>query len=123
MRNILRSGLSGGIAAVGYSLLVKFALPPLEQRHMLVLWWLTLGLYLALLFAYGFRSVWRAKPGLVGTGCLLLTLAAYSYDSTIQPHLASIGLGWVWMPLIGGVFLWLPMFATSFRKRDQNKSN
>lgn len=123
MGKTLQSALGSVLAAASYFLLDDFVRPPLEKRHMLLLWWLTLGLYLAILFAYGSRPVWRARPGLVATGCLLLAAAVYSFDSTIQPHLASIGLGWLWMPFIGGFFVWLIVFARYIRNRARHKPN
>jgi hypothetical protein len=123
MREHFLTGLDVIIGTAGYFLLDDLVRPPLQERHMLVLWWLILALYLAILFAYGSRPVWRARPGLVAMGCLLLAAAVYSSDSTIQPHLASIGLGWLWMPLIGGFFVWLIVFATYIRNRARHKPN
>jgi hypothetical protein len=122
-RDLFLAGLEGAAASAGYFLLDDFVRPPLVVRHLAGLWWLTLGLYLVLLFAFGFRPVWRARPGFVAMGCLLFGAAVYSFDSTIQPHLASIGLGWLWMVSIGGFFVWLIVFAVRFRKRPNQKSN
>ena len=123
MRETLQSALGSVIAAAGYFLLDGFVRPPLQERHLLVLWWLTLALYLAILFTYGLSPVWKARPGPVATGCLLFTAAVYSFDSTIQPRLASIGLGWLWMPLIGGFFVWVIVFAKYIRDRARHKRN
>jgi hypothetical protein len=123
MRQTLYSALSGLIAVSGYFLLVDFVRPALEERHFLILWWLTLGLYVALVFGYGCWSILRTRPGLVGTGFLLLATTAYLYDPSIEPHLASVRLEWLWIAPLGGSFFWIFAFVKNVRSRERQKSN
>lgn len=123
MREHLYSALGALIASSGYFLLLDFARPALEERHMLILWWVTIGLYVVLLFGYACRSILRTKPVLAGIGFLLLGATAYLYDPTIEPHLATIGLGWLWMATLGGLLLWIIAFVKNTRKRERQKSN
>jgi hypothetical protein len=122
MRETLYSGLGGLVAASGYFLLLDFVRPTMKEYHM-VFWWLILGLYVAVLFGVGCRSVLRTKPGMVGTGFVLLAATAYLYDPAIESRLASNGLGWLWVVSLGGFFLWIFAFSKGVRNRDQQKSS
>jgi hypothetical protein len=122
MRETLYSVLSGLIAVLGYFLLADFVRPALEGRHVM-LWWLTIGLYVALLFGYSCRSILRTGTSLVATGFVLLATTAYLYDPTIEPHLASVRLGWLWIVSLCGFLLWIFAFVKNVRSRAQQKSD
>ncbi len=107
MRQHALWGFEALIASVGYFLLLDFARPALQERHLVSAWWCTLGLYIVLVFGYGFRSAIRSRPKFSAIGFLLFAATFFSYDPTINPHLETIGMGWLWIATLVAGFLWL----------------
>ena len=98
----------GIVASVaGYFLLLDFFRPALEKRHLIPIWWATLGLYVILVGGSGFWHVRKDRPCFAATGFLLICATLYLYDPTINSHLESIGLRWVWIVPLIAYFLWI----------------
>jgi hypothetical protein len=111
MRKYFASWLGVAASVVGYFLLLDFVRPALEERHSVSLWWAILGLYLVFIGGSGFWLVLKERPGFAAIGFLLIAAALYLYDPTINSHLRSIGLKWVWIVPLTGYFLWLWVWA------------
>lgn len=90
-----------------YFLLLDYVRPILEQRGLRFAWWMTLFAFLAALFAFQFGADAIKRPKFFALGFLLLCGAAYSYDPSLNPYLAAVGLKWVWGTLLLGLFGWL----------------
>ncbi len=108
MRQSLIFTLETIIFVAGYFLLVEFARPALLRVGLSAIWWIVLLLYVLFLFA-GFRHLLKSRPYFLGVGFLLFAAGAFSYDPMINSHLASLGLGWIWVAFLGVSILWLFM--------------
>lgn len=119
MRKYFLSSLGAAVAVTAYFLLLDFVRPTLEEHHSVPVWWAILGLYVIFVGGGGFWYVGRDRPGFAAIGFLLISAALYLYDPTINSHLESVGLKWVWIIPLAGYFLWL-MVWTKTRPRSQN---
>ena len=119
MRKYFLSSLGVAVSVGGYFFLLDFVRPTLEEHHSVQVWWAILGLYLIFVGGTGFWYVGKERPGFAAIGFLLIAAALYLYDPTINSHLESIGLKWVWIAPLTGYFLWL-MAWTKARPRSQN---
>ena len=105
------------VSVAGYFLLLDFVRPILEEHHSVPVWWAILGLYLIFVGGTGFWYVGKARPGFAAIGFLLIAAALYLYDPTLNSHLASLGLKWVWIVPLTGYFLWLMAWVKTRPRR------
>lgn len=117
MRNIASLIASAILFPICYFLLLDFARPALEERHLRPLWWLALGGFLVLLFIFQFGTAMAKRPKFFGLGFLLLSGCVYSYDPTINPRLTAIGLGSLWVVLLLCLMIWISLFIRATRQQ------
>ena len=121
MREHLISAVTALMAAASYFFLLDFVRPTLEERQLVPVWWGILAIYATVVFGTGFMPVIRARPKLCGIGFLSFLATLFLYDPTINIHLRSLGLGWLWIAsLIVGI-LWLLAFIRITLKDQQTQ--
>jgi hypothetical protein len=121
MRKNLLSLLGIVASVAGYFFLLDFVRPELEERHVIPIWWALLGLYVIIVFGGGFWYIGKTRPGFAAIGFLSFASTLYLYDPTINSHLESIGLRWVWIVPLIALFLWLVAWVKT-RPRSPNAS-
>ncbi len=106
------------LAPACYFLLLDYVRPILEEKAGRLVWWIVLGGFLAALFLLQFRASLIKRPRFFGLGFFLLCGTVYSYDPTINPRLAAVGLKWLWAPLLLCLFAWLYVYARKESKDE-----
>jgi hypothetical protein len=91
--------------------------PFLETRGLEPIWWFCLVLLLLLMFGLTgqLEKAYRdLNPNATRRGSsakkvdlALLGVTLFLYDPTINPHLSSFGLGWLWLVSLSALFAWL----------------
>jgi hypothetical protein len=94
-----------------YFLLLDYVRPILEQGALRFAWWMILGAFLTALFAFQFGADTIKRPKFFALGFLFLCGAVYSYDPSLNPYLAVVGLKWLWVPLLLGLLGWLYAYS------------
>src|SRR5438445_5784512 len=107
MRRLIGPAISAILVPTCYFLLLDYARPALTERHLRLVWWVILCGYVILVFLLQFGKTLFRFARFYCTGALLLVGCVFSYDPTINPRLASLGLGHVWMVFLTGFFVWL----------------
>jgi len=106
-KGLLLSATSALVFAGTYFFLLDGVRISMEQRHLVIVWWVLLAAFLGLLFAFALGSEILKRPRSCGFGYLLLAGALYCYDPTINPFLAAHGFGRLWLVLLLAFFIWL----------------
>jgi hypothetical protein len=101
-----------------YFLLLDYVRPVLEHKASRLTWWIVLGTFLTALFVFQFGADTLKRPRFFALGFLLLCGTVYSYDPSLNPSLALVGLKWFWLLPLFGLFAWLYAYSRIERRRE-----
>ena len=116
MKRFIPLVLSAVIFPACYFVLLDYVRPILEERNLRLVWWVLLGTFLVGLFAFQFGAACIQRPIFFGLGFVFLSGTVYTYDPSINVHLAAESLGWLWAAFLMGLFVWLYIYVAGVRR-------
>ena len=124
MSSTLAKGFVTWLPALGYLVCLETLAPFLAARRLAPIWWLCLVALLCSMYALWTHpklmtaNVVASQRVLVKkTDYVLLGLMIFLYDPTIRPHLAKIGLSWLWLVALVTFFAWVTLDVIRTIKR------
>lgn len=118
----------GWLPVVAYFVCLETLVPFLRRRELEYLWWIALLLIIYCMYVLWTHPKLLSEAGIgpssrrlfvKSTDYILGGMTMFLYDPTIKPHLAAIGLSWLWLVSLGILLAWLLVDAVRTSKRTK----